>query len=193
MARPRAFEYDDVLDKAAAAFWARGYQATSISDLADATGLKPGSIYKAFGDKQSLFLNCVERYMKTVSYKAMLLRDFETPLRDSLRKLFDAIIDSGEDGHRISGCLVTNTAFELSTVEPEIGEALQRHLAQTEKVLRYRVMWAQESGEISKTRDAAALTTYLLTVIQGLLVSSRVNGDKQGMREAGALALGLLD
>ncbi|MGI9452457.1 MAG: TetR/AcrR family transcriptional regulator, partial [Geminicoccaceae bacterium] len=47
-------QYDeaDVLDRAMAAFWANGYEATSINDLVAATGINRGSIYAAFEDKR---------------------------------------------------------------------------------------------------------------------------------------------
>jgi TetR/AcrR family transcriptional repressor of nem operon len=193
VARPREFEYEQVLREAGDQFWAKGYQATSIQHIAAATGVKPGSLYKAFGDKKSLFLKCVEHYMKTLSYKTMLLEDFETPIRQSFRRLFDAIIDSCVEESRISGCMVTNTAFELAGVAPDIAEQLKRHLGQMERVVRYRLMWAQEAGEIGDAYDTDSLTAYYITIIQGLLVSSRVSKDRAAMERACRLALGLLD
>src|SRR6188508_1544575 len=62
MARPREFDVDDVLLKATAVFWRRGFAATSMSDLYEATGLKPGSLYAAFKDKDHLFRRCFEAY-----------------------------------------------------------------------------------------------------------------------------------
>ncbi len=43
-------------------FWTRGYHATSMTDLLEGTGLSRGSLYKAFGDKKSLFLLALECY-----------------------------------------------------------------------------------------------------------------------------------
>lgn len=55
MARPRNFDEDDVIDRAAAAFGRLGYAACSVDDLVDATGLQRGSLYKVFGSKRGLF------------------------------------------------------------------------------------------------------------------------------------------
>lgn len=189
MARPREFDETEVLREAGQQFWSKGYQATSIQDVAAATGVKPGSLYKAFGDKKALFLKCAEHYMKTASYKQMLIDDFETPLRSSLARLFDTIIDSAEEKDRLSGCMVTNTALELSVVAPDIAAELTQSLGQMERALRYRIMWAQEAGEIDRAHDADQLTAYYLTVIQGLLMSSRVTKDRAAMQRAADLAL----
>ncbi|WP_432648842.1 TetR family transcriptional regulator [Methylomarinum roseum] len=45
MARPIAFDRDHVLQQAIDVFWLRGYTATSIKNLVNATGLQPGSLY----------------------------------------------------------------------------------------------------------------------------------------------------
>ncbi len=192
MARPREFDEVEVLREAGQQFWSKGYQATSIQDVATATGVKPGSLYKAFGDKKALFLKCAEHYMKTASYKQMLIDDFETPLRSSLVKLFDTIIDSSDEKDRPSGCMVTNAALELSVVAPDIAAELTQSLGQMERALRYRIMWAQEAGEIGREYDADQLTAYYLTVIQGLLMSSRVTKDRAAMQRAADLALAQL-
>lgn len=55
MARPRNFDEANVVAWAAEAFGRLGYNATSIDDLLNATGLQRGSLYKAFGSKRALF------------------------------------------------------------------------------------------------------------------------------------------
>ena len=67
MARPREFDETDAIRVAADTFWRRGYQATSIKDVEEATGLTAGSLYKAYGSKRELFALCLEQYMKDES------------------------------------------------------------------------------------------------------------------------------
>ena len=56
MAGIKQFDRHEVLDRAMAVFWKRGYEATSIQDLLEATGINRGSLYATFGNKQQLFL-----------------------------------------------------------------------------------------------------------------------------------------
>src|ERR1700738_3778032 len=65
MAGVKQFDRDEVLDRAMAAFWTRGYEATSIDDLVEATGINRGSLYGTFGDKRRLFLSALHRYWDT--------------------------------------------------------------------------------------------------------------------------------
>ena len=62
MARPKEFNREEVLDRAIATFWCRGYEATSVQDLLDEMGINRGSLYDTFGDKHTLFLAAIDRY-----------------------------------------------------------------------------------------------------------------------------------
>jgi TetR/AcrR family transcriptional regulator, transcriptional repressor for nem operon len=63
MARPREFDEDVVLDAAIQCFWNRGFEATSVKDLIDRTGITAASLYNAFGDKRALFRAALDHYV----------------------------------------------------------------------------------------------------------------------------------
>jgi AcrR family transcriptional regulator len=63
MARPREFDETAALEAAIACFWSRGYEATSVRDLAENMGLSAPSLYNAYGDKHALFVKALERYL----------------------------------------------------------------------------------------------------------------------------------
>ena len=62
MARPVSFDREQVLERATAVFWERGFCETSMSQLVDATRLQPGSLYAAFRSKEGLFLEALDHY-----------------------------------------------------------------------------------------------------------------------------------
>lgn len=61
MARPRNFNEDEVIERAAGAFGRLGYTGCSVDDLVEATGLQRGSLYKTFGSKRGLFEQVLSR------------------------------------------------------------------------------------------------------------------------------------
>jgi TetR/AcrR family transcriptional repressor of nem operon len=63
MARPRTFDEDVVITRAAEVFSRLGYNACSIDDLVGATALQRGSLYKAFGSKRGLFEKVLTRVL----------------------------------------------------------------------------------------------------------------------------------
>src|SRR6185312_17433481 len=64
MAGIKQFNEDEALERAMHVFWRRGYAATSMQELAQATGVLRGSLYNAYGDKQKIFLLAFERYRR---------------------------------------------------------------------------------------------------------------------------------
>ena len=63
MARPREFDETAVLDAAIQCFWAKGFEATSVRDLADEMGITGASLYNAFGDKRALYRRALDQYV----------------------------------------------------------------------------------------------------------------------------------
>ena len=59
MARPREFDEVTALEAAIDCFWQRGYEATSVRDLADKMGISAPSLYNAYGDKHALFMQAL--------------------------------------------------------------------------------------------------------------------------------------
>src|ERR1700674_5103645 len=60
--RPRSFDREAALERAMEVFWRQGFEGSSLHDLTEAMGINPPSLYAAFGDKEHLFLEAVERY-----------------------------------------------------------------------------------------------------------------------------------
>src|SRR5215472_1215892 len=65
MARPREFDEQFVLNAVMQCFWNRGYEATSVKDLVDKTGIIAASLYNAFGDKRALFRAALDQYIES--------------------------------------------------------------------------------------------------------------------------------
>lgn len=193
LARPREFDDVAAIRRMTLTFWKRGYQATSMRDLEDATGLTVGSLYKAFASKKEIFRLCVDQYMVEQSYLAILQRKSAAPLTDALAAVMDAVIESVDPPvGRATGCLVTNLAGELSLVDPELGHDAAGRLAAMQAALHARVSAAQAAGELSMRHDPEALASYLMTVLQGLLVISTTTRDVSNMRRTRDLALELV-
>lgn len=67
--RPKVFDRDAALDKAMTLFWQHGYEATSLSDLVEATGAKAPTLYAEFTNKEGLFRAVLDRYISRFAAK----------------------------------------------------------------------------------------------------------------------------
>ena len=169
----KRFDSEAVLDKAMRAFWARGYEATSMQDLVDCMGINRGSLYATFGDKRSLFIKALRRYdaRERAAWVATLAAT-ESP-RESILAAFDGAIAAVLERGSRDGCLLVNTALELSPHDEEISKIVARGLAEMEGFFRGRIEAGQRSGEIPAAVEAGEAARALLGLFVGLRVLSR--------------------
>lgn len=177
MPRPRQFEEEVVLAAVQAVFWDNGYAGTSLDDLVAASGLGKGSLYGAFGDKRSLFLRVLREYdeandrmlrswLEQADRAIDVIRGFVTgPVRDP----------GGEQARR--GCLLANTAMELSMSTAEVAAEARRSYAATTSMLVDAIRRAQREGDIALHVDSEDAARAVLAGQLGLIVLGRVGQD----------------
>ena len=177
--RPREFDVDDALDAAMKAFWSKGYEATSLTDLMAATGLHKGSLYQTFGDKHSLFIQALKRYLDAMrSRKNELLRHAPTPL-EGIRSVMHSMIDIADDDSICpGGCMAINSLVELAPHDSEVREIMADHSARMRASLEESIGNAQLAGEISKERTPELIAAMLMTFMAGIASTLRGNLNK---------------
>jgi TetR/AcrR family transcriptional regulator, transcriptional repressor for nem operon len=183
MARPREFDEVTVLRAALGCFWAKGYEATSVEDLVQATGLSRASLYGAFGDKERLFARVVDFYL--AEGEAYNRCDAAGSARAALAALATKWVEGmcSRKGQR--GCFLSLSA--LDGASPEFARAaLLRSTAQREQALTDLIARGQAAGELRTDRDAAALAQFLIVLQQGLSASARLGLPQRDL----ALAMG---
>jgi len=178
MARPREYEPDTVLDLAIETFWQRGYKATSVQDLVEATGLNRGSMYAAFGSKAGLFNAALDRYMRDGALAAALDAADDTPVLEIVRFLFDQLVAVAAEDDERRGCMITNTAVELSVHDEEVRAKIDANLAELEEAFARRIAAAQAKREVDASVDPLTLGRFLVAGMQGLRVMAKVTNDR---------------
>jgi len=187
----KQFNESDVLDKAMQAFWARGYEATSIQDLVDCMGIKRGSIYAAFGDKRALFLKSLEHY-ETHHRRAGLdsLRERLEP-RAAILSVFEGAISVAVSDHNRAGCFLINTAVELSPHDAGVARAVAKGLSETEAFFHDAIVDGQECGDMALDIDPDEAARTLLGLLTGLRVLARSRPERPLLealaKQAGAI------
>ncbi|MBV8751180.1 MAG: TetR/AcrR family transcriptional regulator [Candidatus Eremiobacteraeota bacterium] len=178
MGRTRSYDEGAVLSVAMHAFRRKGYQAVSIRDLEDATGLKVGSIYHSFGDKAGLFDAAFAHYNRVVLRgRIERFAPPEAGMR-GLRALFVSLLHEPDDENL--GCLITNSAVELGgdgsphrcTVDGlrVLTETFLERLSSAKQLKRLRADVSPESAALK-----------LLALYQGILVLIRAGHDKKAL------------
>lgn len=193
MARPRAFEREHVVEKALAVFWRQGYQATSVQDLVEATGLNRGSLYDTFGDKHGLFLEVVEYYRTRVSARRLEKLEEPGPLREKITTFFDEVIAFSVGEGRLLGCLMTNSAIELAPHDRDVRLAVAANMGAMEAAFRRALTVARENGELAAEKSPTDLARFLTATANGLRVMAKVTPERAVLRSVARIALQALD
>ncbi len=171
--RPREFDEDEVLDRAMTAFWDRGYEATSVADLVEATGIAKGSLYKAFGDKHALYLRALDRYLEAGRARIREALASGPDAAAGLAAWLDAMAGrcGARGGHR--GCLAVNAAVELGPGDETVRRRVDRHFASVERLVAKTVAQGVADGSIRADVDPPAAAAHLMVVVSGLLARGR--------------------
>ncbi len=180
MARPRNFDPDEVVDRSMREFWERGYRDTSVGDLVEATGVRPGSLYNAFhGGKRELFLGSLERYSKLVVPEKLGALERPGASVAELRAYFDGLIEDLMSPEGRMGCLMVNSTVELAAQDSEVSKVVWAHMQRLQRNATRALSNAKQRGEISASVDPAAKATQLMATGLGLMVVGKTNPGRE--------------
>lgn len=192
MARPKAFNEDDVLDKAVEVFWAKGYEATSMRDLVNAMGIQRGSLYAAFGSKQQLFLRSLDRYGKVVVAQFLAILESKPSAIESIELFFAQLVEHVVTEGPFRSCLVTNSAIERGLTDEATQRQVVRLLNALEKGFYKTLQRALKMGELSPELDIAKVANFLTCSMQGLLVMGKVCTERPVLEGINQVTLSIL-
>ncbi|MCK1286890.1 TetR/AcrR family transcriptional regulator [Bradyrhizobium sp. 44] len=166
--RPRSFDTDAAVERAMGVFWSRGYHATALPDLLRATKLSRGSLYAAFGDKHSLFLRALDRYVAEALTRMDV--EFDKEPVDGLRAYLAGYVDrtSGANGRR--GCLLVATAMELAGRDAEVDRRIASFFKAMEARVADALSRAKAAGKLADGVEPSSAAKILLCFVEGLRV-----------------------
>ena len=186
--RPRAFDMDQALNRALDVFWRKGYEGASICDLTAAMGINPPSLYAAFGNKEGLFRQALDRYAAmhdVFLQEALALPKVKDCIAALLRRTAEALTDKSSP----AGCLLVQGIAGSGEHAKCISDELCARRAANEKAIRERLKRAKTEGDLPKDADPAALARFVATVTQGMAVQAAGGASRAELRRVAETAL----
>jgi AcrR family transcriptional regulator len=169
--RPRSFDRDKALERAMHVFWKQGYEATSVNDLTRAMRINPPSLYAAFGDKEHLYLEALERYQRSRLESVTKWLDEEPTAKAAVARLLTEaaglLVRSGAP----RGSMLVLSA--MNCADASLQSRLAQRRASGRTILKARIDRGAREGELPPGADTAALTDFYMTVFQGMSVQAR--------------------
>jgi len=179
----RQFDESEMLEKALEVFWRKGMRATTMMDLAEATGVQRGSLYNAYGGKEDIFLLAFDDYV--AAFLAAAAEALKAPdPEDALRSLFDVAIANMISGSPARGCLSTRTAAEAALEDPRLQARLRGMLDDLHLIVLVALSAEGARTRLAVTPDQAA--DLVVTFTRGLAVMERVYQDATYLRNTAA-------
>ncbi|RZO10760.1 TetR/AcrR family transcriptional regulator [Pseudomonas moorei] len=192
MARHQEFDTAEALQKAMGVFWRKGFEATSLMDLLDATGLSKSSLYGTFGSKRELFLNAFD------AYREHRLREMFRILRNgsgrqAIETFFRMIVADAESVEFTNGCMSINQAVEMAPHDADIRQRVVNDFGNIGKTLVETIQRGKTDGSIKSNRDAQTLAQFFILGFPGLQVMIRAGCGKTMLEHALNALLSSLD
>jgi TetR/AcrR family transcriptional regulator, transcriptional repressor for nem operon len=193
MARLKAFDEDRALDRAVDCFWLRGYEATSVRDLADAMGIGGPSLYNAYGDKRALFRRSLERYAERSMRERIARLEAAHRPKEAISAFVNEIIDRSLKDPDRKGCLLVNSALDVAPHDAEIGKVVGGYLGEIRTFFRRNILAARKAGQLSRRIDAEEMADHFLGVIAGIRVLARTGARRRQLEGVARPALARLE
>lgn len=187
--RPRSFDREAALDSAMLLFWEHGYEATSLSQLTSAMGISPPSLYAAFGDKQALFLETVDRYVTRGGADTLSLMGDAKTAREAVAHFLEISAQRLTNPHFPRGCMVVLAAVSCSEEAAPVQHKLAACRAAWEKSLKQRIEQGIACGELAEGTSAAALASFYMAVVQGMSLHAKDGAPRKRLQEIAETAL----
>jgi TetR/AcrR family transcriptional repressor of nem operon len=180
MVGTRQFDEDALLEAALEAFWQNGFVATSMIDVAEATGVQRGSLYNAYGDKERLFLLAFERYAaRFLDFVRQALSNPDPAV--ALTTLFTESIAHMSEGAPSRGCLTTKTVIELPIAGKAIEARVKRLITDFSALIRDALSTPAARRRLSCEPGMAA--DLAVTFTRGLAVMERAYHNPQHLND----------
>jgi AcrR family transcriptional regulator len=183
MVGTRQFDEDTLLEVALKTFWQNGFAATSMIDVAEATGVQRGSLYNAYGDKEAIFQRAFDQYagqLMDSCGKALAEGD---DIAARLQNFLDLLIVNMTSGSPPRGCLTTRTALDGAISSAAVRQRVQGVLSRLEQLVSKAISSAPDKRLAA---NANRLARVVVTFTRGLAVMERAGYTRKQLKESAA-------
>jgi AcrR family transcriptional regulator len=169
--RPREFELQEALDRAMMLFWRKGYEGASLSDLTEALGITRPSLYAAFGNKEELFRQVLDRYDERTA--GFLAGSIAAPTARTVAEgLLRGAANFHADPNNPPGCLMVHGSLVGSDASDPLRVETRTRRAQLREAIRMRLERALAEGDLPADSKPTALAYYIVAVMRGMAVEA---------------------
>ncbi len=193
MPRPRKFHEATAVRAARDVFRRRGYAATSLTDLSEATGLGKGSIYNTFGDKETIYRRAFHDYcQESIATSDAIFADADSGIETAFGYVRQIIDETVADAEHM-GCMIAKATTERVPESPAVLEEAGRTLGHMQDLLRVSVIRGQAAGQVDSSLDSAQLSLLMLCITRGIEALGKADYTTDDLRGIESIIRQLID
>lgn len=171
--RPRKFDREEVLESAKRVFWQKGYEGAALSDLTSAMGLTPPSLYAAFGDKEGLFREAIERYVSNEGSEILGALATQPTARAAIAAMLEVAAHKFADPTSPGGCMLTLSAINCTPEHADLKSEMTARRQMIRARLKTRLERAHAEGELVPDADVDDLAEFYTAVMNGFCLRAK--------------------
>lgn len=171
--RPREFDTAEALEQALRVFARDGFERASVQVLADAMGICKPSLYAAYGNKETLFIEALRRYTRAGGARRSALLDEEPDGEAAVTRLLEEAATAFTSCASARGCMLMAEAASQASRSEAVRSALASAMGDGTMALRKRLVRAVADGHLSSDVDVDAMTSYFDALLAGLSTMAR--------------------
>ena len=171
------FDRNEVVDKSIELFWQNGFSGSSMQQVVAATGLKPGSIYHSFGNKEALFREALERYAQKSFAHIGIVLDTAPSVGEGICQHLEAVIEQSTR-EKYYSCFLIKTRLELAAEGNELHKCASAKLDEIEAL--FQSYLEKEFDQTVSRQRAVSLMLHIF----GIRVYGYQHGSADRMRQA---------
>jgi TetR/AcrR family transcriptional repressor of nem operon len=190
--RPREFDADRLTERVMLAFWRKGYAATSIQDLTDATGASRPTLYAAFRDKEGAYQRALQRYLgKVLAAESAALAAPGDDL-DAVGEMLNRLCARLCDASHPAGCLIAQAVLDRPVLDKKSARLVDTIVGTLEEGIETRLRGAQVAGRLNADVTPRGGARLALATIVGLGALARISSDATLFKDATTQLMQLL-
>lgn len=179
MAKAR-FDRNEVVDKSIELFWKNGFSGSSMQQVVEATGLKPGSIYHSFGNKEALFREALERYAQKSFAHIRNVLDTAPSVGEGVCQHLEAVIEQSTR-EKYYSCFLIKTRLELAAEGNELHKCASAKLDEIEAL--FQSYLEKEFDETVSRQRAVSIMLHIFGIRVYGYQQGSADRMRQGLRE----------
>ena len=193
MARPAKYDEDLLIRQATDLFWEKGYRGVSIGDLTSETGVLAGSLYCKYGNKEGLYLACIDHYAakSTALCERLEAEHCANPLK-RVEAFLEHLMETSLEDSRRRGCFFVNAVIEMAPQCDCIATAIRSHTETTIHWLEVQLEASRADGLLIEAANAELLAECIYSLLYSIQIKIRFQEDAEKIREHHASMMSLV-